>query len=368
MKAQISETIDRIQALKLQVEEVESRLQRLRDEEAAILETAEAHRLVLSSVRNIPEDVLREILIACVDDIPTLSDIQISLPYVLAQISSGLRYIALNTPTICARMDVPRYSYDDRKLRRQAYLTLAGRASEWFKRAVGLPLTLSIRDPTENGESDSINLFFGALLSYSRRWKEIKFESNCQFLSKSAIRITALKAKDLPLLHSVSLSIKCPVPHYTLSKTGLLTIPTLKHLSLKTNSIRRFEVNWAVLTSISLGRQQDSSCYTRNQLGEILQQTRRLIFCDIIVDSGREGGGHQLRMTTLSFLKTLYISESTFGSPTSRANSMLDLITGRLWKFFASVTHFSSPHCQISCSDRRRSRSSLSRACRRIYH
>ena len=327
VEAQISETIAHIQALKLQVEQVELRLQRLRDEEAAIWETADGHRRVLSGVRNIPEDVLREILIACVDDIPTLSDCQISLPYALAQISSGLRRVALNTPTLWARMDVPRYYYDDRQLRREGYLTLARRANKWLERAGGLPLTLFIRDPTENGESDSINIFFGTLLSYSKRWKEIKFQSKCQFLTKSTIRITALKTIDLPLLESVSLSIECSVPHSRLSKTGFLTIPTLKHLSLETNCIRRFTVNWVVLTSVSLGRQQDSSCYSRNQLAGILQQARHLIFCDIVVDSVRESAGHHLKITTLSFLKTLYISESTFGPPTSGASSMLDLIT-----------------------------------------
>ncbi|KJA18813.1 hypothetical protein HYPSUDRAFT_119669, partial [Hypholoma sublateritium FD-334 SS-4] len=97
----ISDIVQHIQALKAQVEQVEVKLQRLREEEAAISETfADQHR-VLSLIRNLPEDVLREILIECVKyPIPILEYGGTPMPYVLAQVSSGLRNIALATPHI----------------------------------------------------------------------------------------------------------------------------------------------------------------------------------------------------------------------------------------------------------------------------
>ncbi|KJA17075.1 hypothetical protein HYPSUDRAFT_146945, partial [Hypholoma sublateritium FD-334 SS-4] len=106
VEAQISETTAHIQALKSQVEQAENKLQRLREEEAAILETFADHRQVFSPFRNIPEDVLREICIrACVEgDMPGLCYPMGPLPWILAQICSGLRYIALATPIIWASM------------------------------------------------------------------------------------------------------------------------------------------------------------------------------------------------------------------------------------------------------------------------
>ena len=108
VEAQISDTMAYIQALQLQLRRAEIKLQRLRKEEAAILEASKDHRCVLSAVRNLPQDVLREILIACVEDKrpPILSYHRMPLPYRLAQISSGIRRIALSTSILWASMDV----------------------------------------------------------------------------------------------------------------------------------------------------------------------------------------------------------------------------------------------------------------------
>ena len=91
VEGQISDTVSYIQELKSQVKQAEIKLQRHHDEKAAILETSADHRRALSPFRNIPEDVLWEICVACVEsDIPTLCYRHMSLPYILAQISSGM--------------------------------------------------------------------------------------------------------------------------------------------------------------------------------------------------------------------------------------------------------------------------------------
>ncbi len=186
-----------IEALKLQVEQAETKLQRLRAEEAAILKTSAHHRRVLSSVRILPEDVLREIFVACVkDQVPTLSYRSTPLPFELAQISSGMRRIVLSTPTIWTRMDIPWDYFNNKKLRKRVYLTLAHRASEWLKRVGGLPITLFLWDPTVDGvaddELDALDILYDTLLSYSTLWKEFKFESRCRYISRSLIRVACL--------------------------------------------------------------------------------------------------------------------------------------------------------------------------------
>ena len=79
LEAQTSEMKANIDALpvEFQVEQAENKLRRLREEEAD-------HRRVLAPFRNLPEDVLREIGIACVQgDIPELSFSHTPMPYMI---------------------------------------------------------------------------------------------------------------------------------------------------------------------------------------------------------------------------------------------------------------------------------------------
>ena len=68
VKEQISDAVARIQALKSQLEQTEIGLERLREKEAAILESTAYHRGVLSSFRDFPEDILRDICLASAED------------------------------------------------------------------------------------------------------------------------------------------------------------------------------------------------------------------------------------------------------------------------------------------------------------
>ena len=335
VEEEISDTISHIQALKLQVEQAETKLQRLREKKTAIWETSKDHRRVLSAVRDLPEDVVREICIACVaDSIPTLSSDQTPLPYVLAHICSGMRRIILTTPVIWARMNVvPDFRSD-----RLTYSVLARRASEWFERANGLPLTLYISDPTlsqtrpENSKrEDPSDILLDALISYSVRWKEIKLTSNCQYLSRPMARIAKLTAIDLPLLESVSHNLEQSVRQSALPYTIFLMTPTLKRVSLRSDSLRKFTVHWAALTHMSLDSKSDSYCYSMNELAGILQQTKHLIYCNICFSgSYRSGGELYLAKIKLPFVESLCITDRTRFGPlalSSGTPSLIDLIT-----------------------------------------
>ncbi len=145
------------------------------------------------------------------------------------------------------------------------------------------------------------------------------------------IRIAALAAADLPVLQSAHIEFDRLFPHLLLSNTlSILTTPTLKHVSLLTDAIRSFSVNWASLTSISLNARTDSFCYSMNEIAGILQQTKLLIFCDIYFSFwNRSGVALYHEEIMLPFLKTLYLDDRTFGSlgPSSGTPIVTDLIT-----------------------------------------
>ncbi|KJA19042.1 hypothetical protein HYPSUDRAFT_144224, partial [Hypholoma sublateritium FD-334 SS-4] len=100
VEAQISEMMAHIRELKSQVKQAKTKLRRLRNEEAAIFESLADHRLVFSPFRNIPEDVLREICIQAYleGNMAELTFMGLPLPFRLAKICRGMRYIVLTTP------------------------------------------------------------------------------------------------------------------------------------------------------------------------------------------------------------------------------------------------------------------------------
>ncbi len=227
VNSKMSEKTARIEEMQLQVEQAKLELDRLREERAAILGAFSDRERVFSPFRNLPEDVLREVCIACLqENIPELSYGHTPMPYILGQICSGMRHVALTTPVIWAAISVDItqiaskgiMSYD------KAYTTLAGRAIEWLDRAGVLPLTVIIQDASylyevfNDTDSDPTYLLFEALLSYSTRWKEFQFTSRVPALPKPLIRMMALTAADVPMLHSISLRINHSISKHCVSK------------------------------------------------------------------------------------------------------------------------------------------------------
>ncbi|KJA25387.1 hypothetical protein HYPSUDRAFT_426556 [Hypholoma sublateritium FD-334 SS-4] len=330
VEAQISEAMAHIEALKSQIEATEIKLQRLHEEKAAIWETSADHRRALNSpIRNLPEDVLREICATCVEEGPTLAYGSTPLPYILSQISSGMRHIALTTPAVWASMtiDVNAFGYRRKLLDERAYLALARRASEWFERAG--PGGLALMVYMEQDETVTSSILFQALLRYSTRWKEIQVYSSC-LSSKSMDRIAALTAADVPLLQSVSLRLVGDMP--LLQNSIFLTIPTLKHIALHTDHVPKFTVNWAVLTSVTLHEKFRSHRSSQGEIARILQQTKCLVFCNIAVGpvSAQDYPGE----IDLPFLETLFVYERHSGETSSGASSILDLITAPVLGIF----------------------------------
>ncbi len=96
---------------------------------------------------------------------------------------------------------------------------------------------------------------------------------------------------------------------------------------MKIYKFRSFEANWAVLTSLKLRGSSHDDGHTRNELARILQQTKRLVFFDVIVGATRARDDIFVGNLTLPFLETLYITETTFSRPAYGAASLLNLIT-----------------------------------------
>ena len=336
----ISDQIAHIEALQLQAEQAKIKLDRLREERAAVLETFADYRRFCSPFRNLPEDVLREICIACVQfGVPELSYGHTPMPYILSQTCGGMRHVALNTPIIWAAMSVnirKGIQFQSIKVYEQVYAILARRAIEWFERAGALALSVIIEDADylyttfNTSNSDPTCLLFDALLRFSTRWKEFEFISLRQAVPKPLIRIASLTASDVPMLQSVSICLPHFLPNSAFEDSELLRISSLRRLTLSC-VVRIFAVNWAVLTSITINGD------TANQIGRVLQETRCLQFCNIVVHDSDEHYAHKIN---LPVLKTLIITNSNYDQYSPAIHSILEAITAPILEIFENNIEF----------------------------
>ncbi len=97
------------------------------------------------------------------------------------------------------------------------------------------------------------------------------------------------------------------------------------------NVVQKFSVNWAILTSVTL-----RGINTENQIGTILQQTKRLEFCDIDVHRSSENYVNQIK---LPFLKSLIITDRTGDMQAPASHSILEAITAPILEIFENNIH-----------------------------
>ena len=252
-----------------------------------------------------------------------------------------MRHVALTTPNIWAAITVsvsmtqfPFHSFESYE---ESYAILAARAIEWLERAGVLPLTVIIQDDDSTYEAlkhsdpHPTYLLFDALLSYSPRWKEFQFTTRGPTPPKPLIRMMALTAADVPMLQSISLCLNNLTLNPVLKNRELLTIPTLRHVKLE-SQVRFLTVNWAVLTSVALRGNN-----TENQIGIILQQTKFLEFCDVVLYGSDE---HYTHPINLPFLKSLIISHKTGNRQGPSAHSILETITAPILEVFENTIEF----------------------------
>ncbi len=305
----------------------------------------ENHLGVLAPIRNIPEDVLREICIACIaDEIPTLRHHKTPLPYMLSQISRGMRHIVLTTPVIWARMDIQirRYHVGTVDIRKSyigtfdeaTYLGLARRVKEWFDRSGRLPLTVFIEDPSRitytigSGEAVPQKMLLDALFSYSARWREIHFISSHEYPTPPLFRFIRLTIAAVPILQSATLCLDRLLRSHYLLEVAFLKAPNLRHVSLITPNVPYIPVNWAVLTSFSLDGMIKDLCYTTIELAEIFRETKNLVSCDIVVRRPRSDDNFYLvEVINLPYLKRLRIVQQYYDPALLEAPNPLDHIS-----------------------------------------
>ena len=291
----------------LEIKRLQDENQRLLLEEPRLLENQIQHRRVLSPFRRLPDDIVREILVACMD--PTVVSIIDSgtAPLVFTLISSNFRQVALTTPQLWDSLHIEfnRYLPHLRKggtpphMRRYSQLV-----REWLIRRSGaMPLRILIKVNCvfrgEYGLCDGlVDDITDTILACASRWKDI------EFITPPFSKISRLKATDVPSLCSLTLHNKNSV---LLPSMAFLRAPKLSRLiiCLDRTSPGNFSIKWHNITQLSLDGTLWRSNGSLPEIVHILRQTVNLVMCSLRMRCAITESIDPMTSISLPFLKSL---------------------------------------------------------------
>ncbi|KAJ7160159.1 hypothetical protein C8R46DRAFT_956340 [Mycena filopes] len=213
---------------------------RLRAQRHEFKKFVAGHSALISPIRQLPSDVLREIFLAC---IPTKGNAVMSAreaPLLLGRICSVWRIIALSTPRLWASLHI---AEPDTDLPLSLYNGCLRLVTTWLNRSGALPLSISFHRRGHTGASP----FFDALVTFSPRWKHISLSGQPQIL---------LSRADVPLLESIEI-FKYAVPEdpEVAKAQDFLGGACVRKVSLGSEiDPIQLPLPWAQLTTLTLSR------------------------------------------------------------------------------------------------------------------
>ncbi|KAJ7592560.1 hypothetical protein C8J56DRAFT_885712 [Mycena floridula] len=160
-------------------------------EREALQSNAASYKLILASIRRLPQDILREIFVRCLPSNKAAATAVTQAPLLLGRICRLWREISLSTPELWASIHI-RFQFvqpfDPLRVKR-----LCQKAQAWIARSGTCLLTIGLtglnRDPITNQ-------FIQSLLDSSRRWRSIEFRGPAESLTWLA----SLSKSDVPNL------------------------------------------------------------------------------------------------------------------------------------------------------------------------
>ncbi|KAJ7153805.1 hypothetical protein C8R46DRAFT_1006468 [Mycena filopes] len=264
----------------------------LTDQSHRLSESIDAHQAIVSLSRRLPEDVIREIFLAC---LPSRGNPVMSAreaPMLLVQVCSNWRKIAFSTPQLWSALHVVVPNVG--RLRE-----LGAAVDTWLTRSGVLPLsiTLAVSAACEPG-SDNVATMIDVLANFSQRWKRVKITLSPRTILTP---ITNLHASDVPILESIAftsigsgswqnLVTPLDIPWRTFNFLRTPSIRSASFASLGGNFLG-LTLPWPLLQSISLtsGSIKDSSSFhlTTTLALVILRQCPNLRSCTLCITPDR---------------------------------------------------------------------------------
>ncbi|KAJ7617451.1 hypothetical protein DFH06DRAFT_1237705 [Mycena polygramma] len=322
LAGEIAEIKQLILQPRAEIERINRKIAQLKARRRGLSKYVAEHEALISPMRQLPSDVIREIFMACIpsEENPVLS-IQ-TAPLLLGRICSQWRAIALSTPRLWSSIHIaePHDTLPPRV--RDGCLQLV---KVWLARSGGLPLSISFhRMPSDSPASP----LFDTVLSFSPRWKHISLTGPVGEIGIN------LSRTDVPLLQTIAISPYAAGNEPTGPEThDFLRGVSVRNVSLGTNKNPiQFPLPWSQLTTLKLDHYYDTrGIFPAQAHGlssstalRILAECHNLRECALCLSSGVAETVDTPSSVELPYLDSLQISTSFHDTSVSQPNDPLD--------------------------------------------
>ena len=306
----LTEPLKRLSSLDAEIERVQSIVNELHHERRALSDEIEAHRALISPIRQLPLEVLGEIFVHCLPEGCNAIMSSQEAPLLLGRICSAWRSIALSTPRLWASLHIPTpiEITETGQVPAQPDPTFIAKmerrcevAGEWISRSGESPISISVCNPThvyyhalETSNMNTFEVAIAQILASSHRWKKVDFRAT----EDSFTRLQQLAEDDVPLLESLVIASGSltnawdppalnPGGRWT-EFSGLLSARKLRKLSLSylKENLLSLPVRWSQLTHLNLdldGSAQFRGNATGLSYSDVIKVLRR---CPLLVSCG----------------------------------------------------------------------------------
>jgi len=244
---------DIIKSISVEISDLEIEAARIlepfRRKHDLLLEQLSSHRRLLSPVRRLPVEILREVFLCCLSNNPDSWMKQYECPLLLTRVCSRWRRLALSMPQLWSIIHavIPGDSAPRVIVSAQKRVTAI---QQWLLRAGASPLHITFADcqiqPTSAFFSHSA--LFAEIIQASTLWEDFTIILG----PHSMHHIATLSATELPLLDTLSVNQPNGASE-NLSHSGLMAAPNLRKLSLDiTENIATLNCMWSNLTNLTI--------------------------------------------------------------------------------------------------------------------
>ncbi|KAF8962471.1 hypothetical protein BDZ97DRAFT_1113145 [Flammula alnicola] len=320
------EPLSRLAKIEEELASIELRARNLRQDKEDLNRSIDTYRCLISPMRRLPPDILREIFISCLPDDrnPTMSNDE--APMLLSQVSSHWRSVAMTTPGLWASLHIAvpnssptfRSTHDsttgDRLMVSQVTEIRSAAVKEWIARSGTLPLSIALHEWDAYPPTEYCKIFFQCILPFSKRWKNVSL--TCSAASVTHFR--EIPPCEVPILQSLSLDI---TPNGIASSgtewkdCGIFQAPCIREFSVSGihAEISEFPLNWAQLTDLTLNNKGWSSTnLTITEITHVLERCSGLVSCRLHVGhSANPENRTEFSTISLPFLESLWIFEES---------------------------------------------------------
>ncbi|KJA13934.1 hypothetical protein HYPSUDRAFT_72809 [Hypholoma sublateritium FD-334 SS-4] len=284
------------------------RLSVLSAEKQHLTKIISPYKALISPFRRLPNDVLREVFLACLptEHNPHLDVRQASL--LLTFISNHTRQVALSTPRLWAAIHIPLISQESTSNKHRAVNRVMSKrenaVEEWIlcrSGACDIPVPL-YEAWTERPSAESYKKIFETIASAAPRLRRLSltllvksFRHFCDVLGRSTL--PRLKFLTFKLVHNFD-DIGSSIMAFNAS--SLVTATNLRNLCLSTGAANYsvYNMNWAHITDISLGK---NGAVSMTSVDSVLRLCSQLRSCALCIDlDGAVPRASLLHLTALS--------------------------------------------------------------------